>query len=73
MPEARVHFDGVRQCLSCARTILAAGAGEDAGRDAYLAAFHTAQALIAGRMGKDAKSHKGMHAQFARLTRMSPG
>jgi hypothetical protein len=35
MPEAREHIDKARQCLTRARTILAAGVGEDAGRDAY--------------------------------------
>jgi uncharacterized protein (UPF0332 family) len=45
--------------LDPARTILAAGVCEDEGRNAYLAAFHAAQALIAERMGKDAKTHQG--------------
>ena len=71
-PEAKEHLDKARQCLSRARTILAAGIGEDAGRNAYLAGFHAAQALIAERTGKDAKTHKGVHAQFARLTRNEP-
>lgn len=71
-PEAKEHPDKARQCLKRARTILAAGLGEDAGRNAYLAAFHAAQALIAERTGRDAKTHKGVHAQFARLTRSEP-
>jgi uncharacterized protein (UPF0332 family) len=71
-PEAREHFDKARRCLARARIILAAGIGEDAGRNAYLAAFHGAQALITERMGKDAKTHRGVHTQFARLTRNEP-
>jgi len=71
-PEAKGHLDKARQCLTRARTILAAGVGEDAGRNAYLAAFHAAQALIAERTGMDAKTHRGVHAQFARLTRNEP-
>jgi len=71
-PEAKEHFDKARQCLIRARTILDAGVGEDAGRNAYLAAFHAAQALIAERTGKDAKTHRGVHTQFARLTRHEP-
>jgi uncharacterized protein (UPF0332 family) len=58
--------------LTRARTILVAGIGEDAGRNACLAAFHAAQALIAERTGKDAKTHKVVHAQFARLRRSEP-
>ena len=71
-PEAKQHLDKARQRLSRARTILAAEIGEDAGRNAYLAAFHAAQALIAERRGNDAKTHRGVHAQFARLTRNEP-
>ena len=71
-PEAKENFDKARQCLIRARTILAAGVGEDARRNAYLAAFQAAQALIAERKGKDAKTHKGVHAQFARLKRNEP-
>jgi uncharacterized protein (UPF0332 family) len=71
-PEAKEHFDKARRCLTSARTILAAGIGEDAGRNAYLAAFHAAQALIAERTGKDAKTYRGVHTQFARLTRNEP-
>jgi uncharacterized protein (UPF0332 family) len=37
-----------------------------------LAAFHAAQALIAERTGKDARTHRGVHVQFARLTRDEP-
>lgn len=71
-PEAKEHLDKARRCLTRARTILAAGVGEDAGRNAYLAAFHAAQALIAERTGKDPKTHRGVHTQFARLTRNEP-
>jgi uncharacterized protein (UPF0332 family) len=68
-PKAAEHLGKARQCLTRARTILIAGVGEDSGRNAYLAAFHAAQALIAQRTGKDAKTHRGVHTQFARLTR----
>lgn len=71
-PEAEAHLDKARQCLTNARTILAAGVGEDAGRNAYLGAFHAAQALISERTGRDAKTHRGVHAQFARLTGAEP-
>jgi uncharacterized protein (UPF0332 family) len=37
-----------------------------------LAAFHAAQALIAERSGRDAKTHKGAHVAFARLTKDEP-
>ena len=71
-PEAADHLAKARHCLTHARIILTAQVGEDAARNAYLAAFHAAQALIAEQTGKDAKTHKGVHAQFARLTRDEP-
>lgn len=46
--------------------------GNDAGRNAYLAAFHAAQALIFERTEKVAKTHRGAHSEFARLTKDEP-
>ena len=42
---------------------------DEAGRLAYLAAFHAAQALIAERTSRTAKTHAGVHSQFHLLTR----
>ncbi len=42
---------------------------DEAGRAAYLAAFHAAQALIFDLTGSAPRTHGGVHAQFARLTR----
>jgi uncharacterized protein (UPF0332 family) len=71
-PEAAGRLDKARQFLTRARIILNARVVEDAARDAYLAALHAAQALIVERTGKGAKTHKGAHVQFARLTRHEP-
>jgi len=49
-------LDKARDCLARARIILAAGVGEDAGRNAYLAGFHAAQAVIRARTGRTAKT-----------------
>ena len=56
-----------------AKIILGAGVGEDAGRDAYLAAFHAAQALILARSGKVVKTHRGVHRQFSQLAKNEAG
>jgi uncharacterized protein (UPF0332 family) len=72
MPEAAGHLDKARQFLTRARIILNARVVEDAARDAYLAALHAAQAMIAERIGRAAKIHRGAHVQFARLTRDEP-
>ena len=42
---------------------------DPAGRTAYLAGFHAAQALIFERLGKVMKTHHGVQAEFLRLTK----
>ena len=71
-PEAADYLDKARQCLSNAGAILAIGLGNDAGRNAYLAAFHAAQALVFDRTGKVAKTHRGVQSEFARLAKADP-
>lgn len=45
---------------------------DDAGRAAYLTAFHAAQALIFETTGKVNKTHKGVQIEFLRLTKDDP-
>jgi uncharacterized protein (UPF0332 family) len=71
-PEIGEHPDKARECLTRAKIILGAGVGEDAGRDAYLAAFHTAQALILARSGKVVRTHRGVHRLFSQLAKTEP-
>ena len=57
------------ECLAnAARTTIT----NDAGRSAYLAAFHAAQALIFESTGRVAKTHHGVHSEFSRLTLGKP-
>lgn len=71
-PEAGRFLEKARECLAHARAILAIELGEDAGRAAYLAAFHAAQALIFERTGRVAKTHRGVHGQFLKLVADEP-
>ncbi|WP_114857834.1 HEPN domain-containing protein [Azospirillum brasilense] len=71
-PEAAAYLDKARQCLGYARINLTVDLGNDAGRNAYLAAFHAAQSLIFERTGKVAKTHQGVQAEFTRLTKDDP-
>jgi len=71
-PEASGFIAKARQCLAYAHTNLDVGLGNDAGRNAYLAAFHAAQAFIFERSAVVAKSHQGVHAEFARLAKDEP-
>jgi len=68
-PEAGRYLQKARKLLAEARAILRLGFGDVAGRTAYLAAFHAAQGLIFERRGTAAKTHRGVHAQFAALVR----
>ena len=71
-PEISDHLNKARGCLNRARLILDAEVGEDDGRNAYLAAFHAAQALILARTNKFAKTHRGVHRQFFALVQDDP-
>jgi uncharacterized protein (UPF0332 family) len=70
-PEAERFLDKARQCLADA-TLYQPIVPRIAGREAYLAAYHAAEALIFERTGKIAKTHRGLRAQFARLARDEP-
>ncbi len=43
-----------------------------AGRAAYLAGFHAAQALISERTGRAVKTHRGVNSELHRLTKDDP-
>jgi uncharacterized protein (UPF0332 family) len=68
-PEVERFLEKSRKLLGNAHAALEAGLNEDAGRSAYLAAFHASQALIFERLGKVFKTHKGVHTEFQRLTK----
>jgi len=70
-PEADRYLDKARQSLAHARTILAIDLGEDAGRAAYLGAFHAAQAFIFERT-KQRRQDPYRSPQFLKLVRDEP-
>jgi uncharacterized protein (UPF0332 family) len=71
-PEAADYIEKARRCLQKARTIAAAGVPDVAAREAYLAAFHAAEAVIFEETGRAAKTHRGVRNQFSRLARDEP-
>ena len=71
-PQAERFLQNADDHLERGRTMIADGLNYDAGRAAYLAAFHAAQALIFERIGKAFKSHKGVNIEFLRLTKDDP-
>jgi uncharacterized protein (UPF0332 family) len=67
-PEAERFLAKARECLADAR-LYQALVPRIAGREAYLSAYHAAEALLHNRTGKIAKTHRGLRSEFARLTR----
>lgn len=68
-PEAASFLEKAKKLLAHADTMLTADLNDDAGRTAYLAGFHAAQAFIFEHMGKTFKTHKGVQMEFLRLTK----
>lgn len=71
-PESKRALDKARTCLNKARIIFSTGLGDEAGRSAYLAAFHAARAFIFDVTRKPIKSHKGVQTLFYDLARNHP-
>lgn len=67
--EANLYIQKARWHLASARTIVERNIPEIAAREAYYAAFHAAQAYIFESIGKMAKTHSGVHSEFARLAK----
>jgi uncharacterized protein (UPF0332 family) len=70
-PEAARFLDKARSCLADAIRIQQL-VPRLVGREAYLAAYHAAEALLYERTGKIAKTHRGLRAQFANIARSEP-
>jgi len=66
------HLAKARETLEFARYALAGGYSEEAGRSAYMAAYHAALSFIAVRTGASPKTHSGTRSEFGRLARAEP-
>ncbi len=71
-PETGRYLEKARKLLGEAEAILTLQLGDIAGRTAYLAGFHAAQALIFERRDVVPKTHRGVHGQFSDLVRAEP-
>jgi uncharacterized protein (UPF0332 family) len=60
------------ELLERAPALLAQNFTDEAGRAAYLAGFHAAQALVFESTGRSPKTHNGIQTEFARLTKNNP-
>lgn len=61
-----------KEFLGRPSALLAQNFSDDAGRAAYLAGFHAAQAFFFEREGISPKTHSGVQTQFARLAKGEP-
>lgn len=71
-PETAAHLQKSGEFLAKAQGMVDSGWPDEAGRAAYLAGFHAAQALIFESTGRTAKTHSGVQTEFARLVKDDP-
>jgi uncharacterized protein (UPF0332 family) len=72
-PESAAYLNKAREFLGKAQTLFDdVHWPDEAGRAAYLAALHAAQALIFETTGKVIKRHSGVHSKFSELVRAEP-
>ena len=71
-PEAARELAAARRHLSDAKAIAGRDIAYAAAREAYLAAFHAAEAFLHDRTGNLAKTYRGLRTEFARLARSEP-
>ncbi len=71
-PETGAFLSNARNLLERGRLMLEVQLYDDAGRAAYMAAFHAAQALIFERRQRMMKTHHGVQSEFHRLAHDDP-
>jgi uncharacterized protein (UPF0332 family) len=67
--QTRAYLDKARELLDEADAILSINRPEAAGRTAYLAGFHAAQAFIFETSERIYKTHGGLQGEFSRLVK----
>lgn len=70
--QTSAFLDKARELLDQAEAIFDIGLNEPAGRTAYLAGFHAAQALIFETSDRTYKRHPTVQGQFSRLVKDDP-
>src|ERR1019366_1200412 len=71
-PEAAQFLAKALKLLQEAEAMLGIALNDAAGRLAYLAGVHAAQAFIFEKIGRTVRTHKGVHTEFQRLTKDDP-
>ena len=68
-PQGAAFLEKAQALLREAETMLKVDLNDAAGRTAYLAGFHAAQALVFETHGRALKTHSGVRSEFARLVK----
>lgn len=71
-PETALFLEKSHELLERAHTMMEVGLTGDAGRAAYLAGLHAAQAFIFETTGRVFKRHSGVQREFSRLVKDDP-
>ncbi len=71
-PETAQFVEFARDMLRRANQMCAVHLNDDAGRAAYLACFHIAQAIIFEREDRVLKTHRGVQSEFNRIMKDDP-
>jgi uncharacterized protein (UPF0332 family) len=71
-PQTAAFLEKSRELLDRTAKMLGVGLNEDAGRTAYLAGLHAAQAFLFETTGRVFKKHSTVQSEFGRLTRDDP-
>lgn len=71
-PQTGAFLEKAGDLLDQTATMLSVGLTDAAGRTAYLAGLHAAQALIFERTGRIIKRHRGVRNEQWRLTKNDP-
>lgn len=71
-PETGDYLAKARATLADAHKIATLPLPHIAAREAYISVFHAAEAYIFEQTNKVAKTHSGVHSEFARLARAEP-
>jgi uncharacterized protein (UPF0332 family) len=71
-PETALFLEKSHELLERADTMMGVGLTDDAGRAAYLAGLHAAQAFIFETTGRVFKRHSGVQREFSRVVKDDP-
>ncbi len=71
-PETARFVEFARDMLGRASRMSSIDLNDDAGRAAYLACFHVAQAMIFEREDRVLKTHRGVQTEFNRIMKDDP-